>query len=133
MFSGRKVFGVNRADFTDSLLGVFSKRPSLFPPMTTMKPSAPNDLTREEFETFLRAFTHEIRNRLNGITLEAADLAEQAGPGVDASRLQRQVQECSAFLKTVREMLASDSLQKEKVALAEVVKKWREQKIAESS
>jgi signal transduction histidine kinase len=98
--------------------------------MTTMRPSPPGDLTREEFEAFLRAFTHELRNRLNGIGLEAADLAEQAGAGADASRLQRQVRECSAFLKEVREMLAPESPQTAPVAPAEVVKKWRERNIA---
>jgi signal transduction histidine kinase len=124
MFSG--TIKIAEPDFTDSLLGVGSKRPSLFLPMTTMKPSVPDDFTREEFETFLRTFTHEIRNRLNSIALEAADLAEQAGPDADASRLQGQIQDCAAFLKGVREMLASDSPQTEKVSPAEVVKKWRE-------
>ncbi len=42
--------------------------------------SAPGPVPREEFEHFLVALTHEIRNRLNGIALEAADIAELAGP-----------------------------------------------------
>lgn len=83
---------------------------------------------RKEFELFLSALTHEMRNRLNGIALEAADLAEQVGSQADATRLQRQIQDCSAFLKKVRETLAPDDPQAEKVALADFVKKLREQK-----
>jgi signal transduction histidine kinase len=98
-----------------------------------MKPSVSDDISREEFETFLRAFTHEIRNRLNSISLEAADLAEQVGSDADASRLQGQIQDCSAFLKAVRDLLASDSPQKGKVSPAEAIKKWREGKIGEMS
>ena len=86
--------------------------------------------SQEEFESFLNVFTHEIRNRLNGIALEAADLAEQAGlttgPQLDAGRLQRQVRECSAFLKTVRDALAPDDPQAEKMALADFIRKLRE-------
>src|SRR5271170_4722395 len=81
---------------------------------------------REEFERFLSALTHEIRNRLNSIALEAADLAEQAGPPADAMRLQQYVQECSAFLKKVRETLAPDDPNAEKMSLPECVKKLRE-------
>jgi signal transduction histidine kinase len=81
---------------------------------------------REEFEKFLTALTHEIRNRLNSIGLEAADLAEQAGPPADATRLQHYVQDCSAFLKKVREALAPDDPNAEKVALPDFVKKLRE-------
>ena len=67
--------------------------------MTTIKSTAPDELTREKFEKFFQAFTHEIRNRLNSIALEAADLAEQAGPPADATRLQQHVQDCSQYLK----------------------------------
>ncbi len=84
-------------------------------------------LSREEFEQFLQALTHEIRNRLSGIALEAADLAEQAGTQVDASRLQRQVQECSALLKKVRELAGSEGT--ERVALAEVIKRLKERSL----
>jgi signal transduction histidine kinase len=83
---------------------------------------------REEFELFLGALTHEIRNRLNSIALEAADLAEQAGPPADAMRLQQYVQDCSAFLKKVRETLAPDDPHAEKMALAEFVKRLRERR-----
>jgi signal transduction histidine kinase len=99
----------------------------------TMNLSASDDLNREEFGKFLQALTHEIRNRLNSITLEATDLAEQAGPGADASRLQGQIQECSAFLKEVRELLAPEAPQKATITPAELVKKWRERKMAGSS
>ena len=81
---------------------------------------------REEFERFLNALTHEIRNRLNSIALEAADLAEQAGPPADAMRLQQYVQDCSAFLKKVRETLAPDDAHAQKVSLSDFVKKLRE-------
>ncbi|SRR5258708_7581996 len=86
-------------------------------------PNGPAPVPREEFEKFLLVFTHEIRNRLNGIALEAADLAEQAGRQADATRLQQQVQECSAFLKKVRETLAPDDPQAGRTALADFVKK----------
>ena len=101
--------------------------------MTTMKPNTSDDLTREEFEKFLHAFTHEICNRLNSIALEAADLAEQAGADVDSSRLQRQIQDCSVFLKAARDMLASDSSQTGKIAPDEALKKLLKQKNAGSS
>ena len=81
---------------------------------------------REDFERFLSALTHEIRNRLNSIALEAADLAEQAGPPADAMRLQQYVQDCSAFLKKVRETLAPDDRNVERMSLPDFVKKLRE-------
>ncbi|MCE0483775.1 MAG: hypothetical protein LV479_06010 [Methylacidiphilales bacterium] len=93
-------------------------------PPSSAQPSVP----REELQEFLVAFTHEIRNRLNGIALEAADLAEQAGPTADASRLQKQIQDCSAFLKSVRETLAPDDPQAERISLTDFVKKLREEK-----
>jgi len=88
----------------------------------------PSAVPREEFEAFINALTHDIRNRLNSIALEAADLAEQAGPPADATRLQQRVQECSAYLKKVRETLAPDDAHTETVALTEFVKKLREKK-----
>jgi len=96
--------------------------------VSAIPPNAPQPepLAREEFEKFLLVFTHEIRNRLNSIALEAADLAEQAGPPVDAARLQQQIQECSAFLKKVRETLAPDDPKAGKTALADFIKKLRE-------
>jgi len=83
-------------------------------------------IPREEFEHFLNALTHEIRNRLNSIGLEAADLAEQAGPPADATRLQQHVQDCSAFLKNVRETWAPDDPHAEKASLADFIKTLRE-------
>ena len=83
-------------------------------------------LSRDEFELFLRVLTHEIRNRLNSIALEAADLAEQAGPPTDATRLQEYVQDCSAFLKKIREKLAPDDPNAERLLLADAIRKLRE-------
>jgi signal transduction histidine kinase len=88
----------------------------------------PTVLQREEFERFLSALTHEIRNRLNSIALEAADLAEQAGPPTDAMRLQQYVQECSTFLKKVRETLAPDDPNAKRMSLPDFVKKLRERR-----
>jgi len=88
----------------------------------------PNQLPREEFEHFLNALTHEIRNRLNNIALEAADLAEQVGPAADATRLQQHVQDCSAFLKKVRETLAPDDSHAKKMALSTFVKELHDQR-----
>jgi signal transduction histidine kinase len=68
----------------------------------------PTDLSRAEFEEFLHFLTHEVRNRLNAIGLEAADLAEQMDDSGKALRLQMQVRECAAFLKTARELLSPD-------------------------
>ena len=77
----------------------------------------PIAVPREEFEHFINALTHEIRNRLNSIALEAADLAEQAGPPADATRLQQHVQDCSAYLKKVRETLRPTIRTRQEVAL----------------
>lgn len=94
----------------------------------TLTAIAPTAVPREEFEQFINALTHEIRNRLNSIALEAADLAEQAGPPADAARLQQYVQDCSTYLKIIRENLAPDDSHTETVALTEFVKKLREKK-----
>jgi len=88
----------------------------------------PTAVPREEFEAFILALTHDIRNRLNSIALEAADLAEQAGPPADATRLQQYVQDCSQYLKKVRETLAPDDMHTDTVALTEFVKKLRDKK-----
>ena len=92
----------------------------------TLAARGPTAIPREEFEHFLNALTHEIRNRLNSIALEAADLAEQTGPPADAIRLQQYVQDCSAFLKKVRESLAPDDSHAQKMSLSDFVKKLRE-------
>jgi signal transduction histidine kinase len=83
---------------------------------------------REEFEAFIHALTHEIRNKLNSISLEATDLAEQAGPPADASRLQQLVQDCSTYLKKVREVLAPDDTHTDTLALSQFVKDLRTKK-----
>lgn len=94
----------------------------------TLSVKGPSAVPREEFESFILAMTHEIRNRLNSIALEAADLAEQAGPPADATRLQQYVQECSQYLKTMRETLAPDDAHTKTMVLSEFVKKMREKK-----
>lgn len=86
----------------------------------------PDHLSREEFENFLQLFTHEIRNRLNALALEAADLAEQAGPHLDGDRLQKQIQECSSFLRTVRDAVAAGE---DKAALPDLIRKWKETRL----
>ncbi len=92
--------------------------------------SVSGTISRDEFELFLHALAHEIRNRLNGIALEAADLAEQAGPPADATRLQEQVQNCSSLLKKIRQVLAPDDPQAERMPLPEVVRKLRERPVS---
>jgi signal transduction histidine kinase len=89
---------------------------------------APSAVPREEFEKFLIALTHEIRNKLNTIALEAANLAEQTGALADGMRLQQQIQECSAYLKKIRETLAPDDAHTDTVMLSEFVKRLREKK-----
>ncbi len=87
-----------------------------------------NDVPRAEFEQFLKALTHENRNQLNSIALEAADLAESAGPPADGTRLQQYVQDCSAYLKKVREALAPDDPNAEKITLSDYMKRLRERR-----
>ena len=84
-------------------------------------------IPREEFEKFLVALTHDIRNKLNSIALEAADLSEQAD-GVDGTRLQQYVQDCSAFLKNVRQTLAPDDPRADKMNLPDFVQHLRNHK-----
>jgi nitrogen-specific signal transduction histidine kinase len=86
-------------------------------------------ITRAELELFLSALTHEIRNRLSGISLEAADLAEQSVPDVDASRLQQQIQDCSTLLKKVRELVATDEPGAVKISLVELTKKLKDRSL----
>ena len=97
----------------------FSQSPSIV---------GPSAVPREEFEAFIHALTHDIRNRLNSIALEAADLAEQAGPPADATRLQQYVQDCSAYLKKFAKRSRPMTSHTETVALTEFVKKLREKK-----
>ena len=97
--------------------------------MSAPDPGFPNPaaVPREEFEQFVNALTHEIRNRLSSIALEAADLAELAGPPADATRLQQHVQDCSAYLKKIRDTLAPDDSHTSTGTLSEFVKKLREE------
>ncbi len=82
-----------------------------------MKPTDAPPLSREEFEEFLHFLTHEVRNRLNAIGLEAADLAEQMDDSSKALRLQTQVRECAAFLKIARDLLSPDDPDAEHLSL----------------
>ena len=68
------------------------------------------DISPAEFEEFINLFAHELRNRLNMISLEASDLAEQLeDTGVDDSRLQNRVRDCSEFLRCLRDQLAPEN------------------------
>jgi signal transduction histidine kinase len=89
---------------------------------------SPSAVPREEFEKFITSLTHEIRNKLNMIALEAANLAEQAGPPADGTKLQQHVQDCSAYLKKIRETLAPDDSHTDTVVLSDFVKRLRERK-----
>jgi signal transduction histidine kinase len=94
--------------------------------MSSPASSPPADaLTRAEFDEFLQLFTHELRNRLNGIALEAADLAEQVEDAADASRLQGRVRECAELLRTVREMLTPEDPEARPLSVAEAMVKLR--------
>jgi signal transduction histidine kinase len=88
----------------------------------------PTAVPREEFEKFIIALSHEIRNKLNTIALEAANLAEQAGAAEDGARLQQQIQECSAYLKKIRETLAPEDTHTDTMVLTDFVKRLREKK-----
>jgi signal transduction histidine kinase len=88
-------------------------------------PSNDAALSREEFDEFVNVFTHEIRNRLNAIGLEAADLAEQEEGAADIGRLEGRVRDCSAFLKVVRDLLVPDDPEAERLPLAEIIARVR--------
>jgi len=84
-------------------------------------------VSHEELEQFVQALSHEVRNRLSGIALEAADLAEQAGDQMDARRLQQQVQECSTLLKRVRELISAEA--QENMSLPELTPRLKERSL----
>lgn len=91
-----------------------------------MNSSKSNDLlSREEFDEFLNIFTHEIRNRLNMVGLEASDLAEQLEDSIDISRLQRRVRDCSELLKIVRDLAVPDDPTAAKLPLGTIIEKIR--------
>jgi signal transduction histidine kinase len=90
-----------------------------------MKPTDAAPLSRAEFEEFLHFFTHEVRNRLNAIGLEAADLAEQMDDSSKALRLQSQVRECAAFLKAAREILSPDDPEADRATLTAAIARLR--------
>jgi signal transduction histidine kinase len=93
-----------------------------------MKPTDPASIPRADFEEFLHVFTHELRNRLNSLGLEAADLAEQVGGAADATRLQIQVRECAGLLKTTRDFLAPDDPEAERPTLNAAIAQLRARK-----
>jgi hypothetical protein len=84
-----------------------------------MQPSKNSELSRADFDEFINVFTHEIRNRLNAVSLEVADLSEQGG--INAARLEQRVRDCAAYLKTVRELVTPDDPAAEKRSLTEIV------------
>jgi len=96
-----------------------------------MKPPAPDDpgsISRPEFDQFLRDFVHEIRNHLNLIGLDAADLAEQAGPGLDGAKLQGHVRNCSAYLKEVRAAVSPEDATQPRPPLVETLQQIKNRK-----
>jgi signal transduction histidine kinase len=93
--------------------------------LSTQSPFAGASVSREEFEEFLNIFTHEIRNRLNIVSLEASDLAEQLEGQVDIARLQGRVRDCSEFLKLIRDQLVPENPGADKVSLSEMIAKLR--------
>jgi signal transduction histidine kinase len=83
-------------------------------------------VSRAEFDQFLHLFTHELRNRLNVLSLEAADLAEQWEGTVDLSRLQARIRECSAILKEVRVLTSPpENAHVETLSLTEIIERLR--------
>ena len=91
---------------------------------TTLLP-APS-VSREEFDEFLNLFSHELRNRLNVLSLEAADLAEQWEGTVDLSPLQARIRECSALLREVRVLrLPGEDSSLENLTLAGMIARLR--------
>jgi hypothetical protein len=60
--------------------------------------------------------------------LEATLLREQAETPLDITRLQGYVQECSAYLKNIRETLAPEDTHTQTVDLSKFVKGLREKK-----
>jgi signal transduction histidine kinase len=93
--------------------------------MSSPAPDDPARVSREEFEEFLQALSHDLRNRLNAIALEAADLAERAGDRADDRRLQQRIRDCALFLKTVRDSVSPEEPDAERLPLAEIIAKLR--------
>jgi signal transduction histidine kinase len=96
--------------------------------MPTPASPGPGPISRDDFDEFLRVFTHEIRNRLNAIGLEAADLAEQVDGAADATRLLAQVRDCAALLKTARDLVTPDDPAAERLTVAQVIAKLQAKK-----
>ena len=90
--------------------------------------AGPSPVPRVVFEAFIETVTHEVRNYLNNISLEATLLREQSEPKLDIAKLQGYVQGCAAYLKNVRDSLAPEDTHTQTVELGQFVKKLREKK-----
>jgi signal transduction histidine kinase len=79
-------------------------------------------LPAEELDRFLLALIHELRNRLNLISLEAANLAEEAEGKADATRLQQHIADYSAFLKKLHRQASHEDAPQTPPTLAELTR-----------
>jgi hypothetical protein len=86
--------------------------------------------TRRQWESLLLGWTHEIRNRLNGISLEAADLAEMSGGELDAAPLHQRVQEAAKLLAELREQLVLPPEDRPEVTLGELFEAITQQRLS---
>ena len=84
-----------------------------------------SSVSREEFDEFLNLFSHELRNRLNVLSLETADLAEQWEGTVDLSPLQERIRECTALLREVRALRLPGEEETSGNSLAEMIERLR--------
>ncbi len=66
-------------------------------------------VSRVDFEAWLHDFIHEIRNHLNGISLEATNIGDEFGASDEMRRLQMKVQICGAYLKLIRDGMAPET------------------------
>jgi hypothetical protein len=76
---------------------------------------------RIEIEAWLHDFVHELRNHLNNISLEAANLADVAGNPPEAVQLQMKIQICGAYLKLIRDGIAPDQPRFERATVREIL------------
>lgn len=79
---------------------------------------------------FLRQHTHDIRNHLTGLELEAAVLAETVtdSPRADGvARMQRQIRVVAAEMKTLAEKFSDNETHRAPCAASELFFIWQEQ------
>ena len=79
---------------------------------------------------FLRQHTHDIRNHLAGLVLEAAVLAETItdSPGAEGvARMQRQIRALAAELKILADKFSADETHRAPCAASELFLIWQEQ------